>query len=207
MPAIFEQKPIREDSHKDLRKLLDNTTAHLRNLKILGEPTECWDTILIHIITRKFDKVTMRDWESYKIIGDRPSFKELNTFMTERCRILEKVALTHYFDKEKFIPKIKSKNNSTAFVSATNHLACYLCKKTHTIYNCESFLKLKPLQREIEINRLELCLNCFKPNHKSDNCKSSNCKKCGKRHNTLLHSDNLNTKHKRDFDIVQITNQ
>lgn len=205
MSAIFEQKPIREDSHKDLRKLLDNTTAHLRNLKILGEPTEHWDTILIHIVSNKFDKITMRDWESYKISGDRPTFKELSTFMTDRCRFLEKVALTNNSHKEKYIPKIKPKNTSTAFVSA-NQLACYFCKKSHTIYNCDSFLQLKPLQREVEINRLQLCLNCFKSNHKAENCKISSCRKCGKRHNTLLHNDYFNTKNKKVSDSENSSN-
>lgn len=104
MSAIFEQKSIREDSHKDLRKLLDDTTAHLRNLKILGEPIEHWDTILIHIITSKFDKITMRDWESFKISGDRPKFNELSTFMMERCRFLEKIAVTHNSQREKYVP-------------------------------------------------------------------------------------------------------
>lgn len=206
--AIFDQRPVREESHIDLRKLLDNITAHLRNLKILGEPTEHWDSLIIHIFSTKFDKTTMREWESYKIAGDRPTIKDLNTFLSERCRFLEKVAITQHSNKDKYSSKFKPKNSqfSNTFLNTSNQLTCYYCKKGHTIYHCGDFLQLTPLQRETEVIKRGLCSNCLKPSHKVEQCKMSNCKKCGKRHNSLLHIDKLVTKGKNDQANVNNSN-
>lgn len=201
--AIFNQRSVREESHTDLRKLLDNTTANLRNLKILGEPTEYWDSLIIHILSTKFDKVTMREWDAYKIAGDRPTIKDLNNFLSERCRFLEKVALTQHSSKDKYQSKFKQRNlQSATFLSTTNQVLCYYCKKAHTIYNCNDFLKLSQLEKETEVKQRELCLNCLKPNHKVEYCKMSSCKKCGKRHNTLLHNEKFKAKEKREEENI-----
>ncbi|KAJ8953098.1 hypothetical protein NQ318_013440 [Aromia moschata] len=63
--AIFDLPIIQKESHVDLRNLFDNVTKQLRSLKALGEPTEHWDTLIIHIITSKLDNTTRREWESF----------------------------------------------------------------------------------------------------------------------------------------------
>lgn len=104
--------------------------------------------------------------------------------MTERCWFSKKVA-----HKEKFDTKVKFKIIPTKlhlWVKQINWHVIIL-KKSHPIYNCESFLKLEPIQRDIEIKRLRLHMNCFKPNHKSQDCQISSRRKCSKRHNILLY--------------------
>ncbi|XP_072400762.1 uncharacterized protein [Diabrotica undecimpunctata] len=50
------------------------------------------------------------------------------------------------------------------------------------------FFKLNIYGRYKQAQKLGLCLNCLqKTNHVSKNCQSGSCRKCGRKHNTLLH--------------------
>jgi hypothetical protein len=54
---------------------------------------------------------------------------------------------------------------------------------------CEQFLNSSINNRISFVKKLNLCLNCLKANHYTNNCKWSGCRKCHKKHNTLLHLD------------------
>ena len=66
---------------------------------------------------------------------------------------------------------------------------CVHCKQNHSIYNCNSFLKLTPRERTKAARQLQVCLNCLKPNHVAADCHESKCKRCNLKHNILLHWD------------------
>ncbi|XP_072395145.1 uncharacterized protein [Diabrotica undecimpunctata] len=86
-----------------------------------------------------------------------------------------------------FQPNWKSKLNKT-LVAVETTSSCFYCKEKHFIYNCSSFLKLNTYGRYKQAQKLGLCLNCLqKTNHVSKNCQSRSCRKCGRKHNTLLH--------------------
>lgn len=46
----------------DLRRLLYDINQNLRVLQVLGQPTEDWDTILIHLICRRLDQDLRQEW-------------------------------------------------------------------------------------------------------------------------------------------------
>ncbi|KAJ8962545.1 hypothetical protein NQ318_000937 [Aromia moschata] len=188
--AIFDLPIIQKESHIDLRNLFDNVTKHLRSLKALGEPTEHWDTLIIHIITSKLDNTTRREWESFELKQELPLMEDINKFLKQRCELLEKLEVNksnNNFDKPS--TRFKPKNQSNAYVNTNNKVICYYCKRPHTIYKCETFLKHSPADRMTEARKVNLCINCLRPGHTGLECKLSNCKICGRKHNSLLHID------------------
>ena len=89
--------------------------------------------------------------------------------------------------------KSHAKNTSVGFTPKTNSYLttsgkqCLYCHDNHTLYNCTSFVHASDKQKQEFVRKHKLCFNCLRVNHKFQECRSSNCKKCGKRHNTLLH--------------------
>ncbi|KAJ8980329.1 hypothetical protein NQ317_008037, partial [Molorchus minor] len=91
--TFFDAPVMARESHSELRKLYDTFTKSLRSLKTLGQPTDNWDTLIIHMLTSKFDNVTRRDWESYKLQDELPTMQDINAFLKNKCDILEKLEL------------------------------------------------------------------------------------------------------------------
>nr|CAI5854712.1 unnamed protein product [Callosobruchus analis] len=152
--AIFEHPPLRKESHVELRNLY-------------GENTDAWDRIIIYILTNKFDPVTRRDWELFKYENELPNMSDINRFLKERCEVLEKLE-SNKVEKKSFV-----KSGSCSFFSnEKSEIRCYFCGKEHTIYNCREFSKLSVESRINEINKKELCLNCFKQSHATENCRA-----------------------------------
>lgn len=58
--ALFELPVLKIESHVQLRYLLNHFLKYLRSLKALGQPTDTWDTLLIYVISNKFDPTTKR---------------------------------------------------------------------------------------------------------------------------------------------------
>ena len=78
-------------------------------------------------------------------------------------------------------------------VNATSTNAkCIFCHNAHTIYACPSFTKKSVLDREKFISNESRCFNCLGKGHSLKDCKSiRNCFHCNKRHNSLLHKENV----------------
>ena len=204
--AIFELPTLNKESHVELRNLYDNVNKHLRALTNLGEKTDCWDRLIIYILTNKFDPATRRGWESHKCKQDLPNLQDVYEFLKERCEMLEKIELTRSksdnsnnnklsfnkaYNKNQGYNKRSHASNTLASTTENKNYKCYFCNNGHSIFKCEEFLKLNPNNRITEIKRLRLCLNCLRPSHPSWKCNLSKCLKCKKAHNTILHSDSL----------------
>lgn len=178
--SIFNLPSVNKESFVALRQLLDGLTKHIRALEILEQPVKFWDTLIIHIISNKFDSITRRDWEGKNNNQNKlPSTNELIQFLREKCILLETLS------PESIDRKVKSRS----FVSNENS-NCSLCNGNHSLFQCNNFLKFTPSKRYSVVKSHNLCTNCFKADHKNSDCRSSNCKKCQKRHHTLLHFDN-----------------
>ena len=103
-------------------------------------------------------------------------------------------------DKGKKVETNMASNNSTKKdkrFSQTYHAAraedisnkCGYCGEQHQIYKCEKFLKPSVDSRNEEVRKHGLCLNCLKRGHLVKDCKLSSCRKCGSKHNSLIHKD------------------
>ncbi|KAJ8981434.1 hypothetical protein NQ317_015636, partial [Molorchus minor] len=187
--TFFDAPVMARESHSELRKLYDTFTKSLRSLKTLGQPTDNWDTLIIHMLTSKFDNVTRRDWESYKLQDELPTMQDINAFLKNKCDILEKLELNKSEKCNKQVSKFDNKQRLTSHVSMNDKFSCYYCKADHAIYHCDNFLKLDVNSRFKEINKRKLCHNCLHPGHAAHQCKRSGCRKCKRKHNSVLHHD------------------
>ncbi|XP_030763068.1 uncharacterized protein LOC115887734 [Sitophilus oryzae] len=206
--SIFDMQPLNFESAVELRRILDSLAKHLRALKILKQPTESWDTLLIYIITNKLDKKTSREWEErrVKLCANQgqsssdsinlPTLIDFKNFLKQKADLLETLNLmsdkpvkssrsTHLAYKT---DQQVSNNESQAKPVSQKNIQCVFCKSSsHFIHNCTKFLELCVNDRIEKVRSLKLCTNCLRGNHFSKNCFAGNCRKCRGRHNTLLH--------------------
>lgn len=188
-----------------LRKLIDMVQHQLDALEKLRLPVNQWDTLLIQIILKNFDARLKGEWEDK--ISDTlennqlPTVKEFMTFLNKKCAKLEaihsdEVDKSHdKYHREGNISR-QGQSNQTKRVQVYSVLekgSCFYCKESHFINNCPEFLKLSIQDKHAEIKKLKLCSNYLRPGHFKSQCKSRHCKKCPNMHNTLLHTDYLNS--------------
>ncbi|XP_018402188.1 PREDICTED: uncharacterized protein LOC108779298 [Cyphomyrmex costatus] len=158
--ALFDLPHMSKDNHVVLRKLLDTVVKHIRALKALKRPIEHWDDLMLHIVTTRLDHATAREWETTIDRGSIPSFKQLITFLTQRCRALEASSR----DQHSKIASEKSSQNKkiAAHVVTTKNGCAYCHLENHSIYKCKDFLALQVDQRIKEAKTRKMCLNCLK---------------------------------------------
>lgn len=181
---LFDCPKLIKESYSELRKLYDLFNKNLRSLKCLGQEVEHWDTLIVFMLTNKFDLVTRREWESFPINGELPNLEDVNKFLKAKCELLEKL------ESSKRETKLSNKPEKVKCYVATTpqtKFSCYFCKKPHSIYKCFAFKNLNVQARVTAVGKLKLCVNCFSPEH-TKNCPSLNsCRHCGEKHNSLLH--------------------
>ncbi|XP_045541631.1 uncharacterized protein LOC123723122 [Papilio machaon] len=199
--ALFNLESISRENDKSIRSLVDNVNKDLRALSSLGEPTDKWDTIIIHMVSMKLDHNTKRAWEELRnTFEDMPKLSQFTKFLQERASILE---TCNKRTNTTNMQQVSSKNVHAyrSLTCTTNssvtpaHIktqykpqsTCTYCSKDHIVYNCPAFLAKTPEQRQAEVIKLHLCINCLKRGHNVKECRSSSCRQCRKRHHTLLH--------------------
>lgn len=206
--ALFSTQALTKESPVLLRKLVDTMLKHLRALKTLGEPTDFWDTLIIYMITWKADPVTEREWEEYvlaqmvKCPADaklKLKVEDLIRFIGRRADMLDKLLGTH----SKFTHDKKHTNATTSKVHCnasssdttkplshkTQYKPCPMCKEKHPLFSCQKFLDLSIADKHNFVTQNKLCSNCLRSGHKASDCPLGPCRKCCKKHNTLLHSN------------------
>ncbi|XP_073955604.1 uncharacterized protein [Choristoneura fumiferana] len=200
---LFNVEPMRNESYSSIRHIIDVTNKNLRALSTLDQPTEHWDTLIIHMMAEKLDSVTHRVWEEYRnTLTDPPSLEMFTIFLSNRAVLLE----TLQESKGKLNKSESYKTNTNLLIATnnqnnynkktTNHqfnknhkkiFTCPLCNQNHFLFNCETFRALPIETRIHKAKETKVCLNCLRPGHIENNCNLVPCKYCKKRHNTLLH--------------------
>ena len=188
---LMDLPTIGKESASELRKLIDTMNTHLRALKSLGQPTDSWDTLLIHSLTAKLDRVAHQEWERSLTGTEMPTMKEFTFFLEKRCQILQVTSIN--LANKSITPTNLNGGRKKAFAIARSSDSCLICKGSHKIYACDTFKNLTVKERADRIKSIKLCYNCLNPGHTNSDCKWSGCKKCGKKHNTLLHYESRDT--------------
>lgn len=212
--ALFSITALTKESPCYIRKLIDTVLKNLRALKMLGEPTDSWDTLINYTIVSKLDKTTEREWETHKctlLPTDNNSKRiirvdELIGFLKNRADMLETLQLSHnkthntQLDSKK--QSSQSRNTSHCNVSThkpkdnrTSHFrrSCVKCNGAHPLYSCEKFID-SDLESKIKLIREhKLCENCLRSGHALDKCAFGPCRKCNRKHNSLIHNDNADS--------------
>lgn len=214
LKSLFTIPSLKQESHFQIRKLIDTVLRNLRALKTLDEPTDSWDTILIYLIVMKLDTSTERDWEKYigSILSDykrRLKLEDLLSFLRNKADMLDMINASYNKSQNKSTTvtnESKSshyKNNTQvhSYVSTSNNvsknkrsnndkkciLICPCCNENHALYMCCIFLNMLIQDRIKFVQDKKLCHNCLRTGHLFKNCLYSPCKLCQSKHNTLLH--------------------
>ncbi|KAK9685263.1 putative peptidase (DUF1758) [Popillia japonica] len=168
------------------------------------------------IVTSKLDKKTYSEWEKHaNILHTKASITDIREFLTNRANLLETLGskvndirefLTNRAnlletlgskvndssnDKKDGAYGNYSKNKRDTKVLFAANSKCVLCSKEHSLQTCSDFHKLNVKNRMEQVRKFRLCVNCLKGGHFSRQCRSSMCRKCGLKHNTLLHDDKI----------------
>ncbi|XP_062530746.1 uncharacterized protein LOC134200893 isoform X1 [Bombyx mori] len=208
LKALFEIESITNESHRAIRFLIDHVLKSLRALNTLEQPTDKWDIFIIYLVSTKLDSITFSKWEEHKnTFNNLPELSDFITFLRNSADILETMAVSrsekhgnkfnlYKNNYKKPEPKVKEyyHNKTTkSFVTSANtkfSRSCPFCNQQHRIIDCPSFKQLSPEKKCVEVSKLNLCLNCLRRGHASNECRLlGTCKICRKKHNTLLHVD------------------
>lgn len=210
--SLFNISALKQESSIQIRKLIDTILRNLRALKTLDEPTDSWDTLLIHLIVSKLDATTERKWESHiGSISDKSSnneskklkLEDLLSFLRNRADTLEMINSSqskapivtnnkHNYASNKptqVASYVSTGTNATKSKSFHNKpmRSCALCSENHALYTCVKFLNL-PIQDRLNLVRTKnLCNNCLRDGHSINECLFGPCKQCQQKHNSLLH--------------------
>ncbi|BES88544.1 Retrotransposon protein [Nesidiocoris tenuis] len=204
--SLFDLPKLERESASSLRSLLDNSQKHLRALKGHGQPTDSWDTLIVHLISSKFDAPTFQEWKKATPAKTLPTAKQLFEFLETRCRILDSISahtshsslmrssqFTDSYNTKSAPPG--AKRPSRCFVAESNEVSfpavppCIICSQPHLLNRCERFLGMSTDQRFEFVKSKYLCINCLRGNHRVADCRSSHCQACQKTHHTLLHRE------------------
>ncbi|CAK9799145.1 hypothetical protein ANTPLA_LOCUS1910 [Anthophora plagiata] len=191
--ALFEIPNVDRKCPASLRSLADRVEMHLNALKSLKQPVD-WHEMLIYIVTAKLDENTRIHWERSIADDNPPTINELLSFISKFAMDIEPLNLG--INKPPIEAKRHAKGRDTTrqvFISAKDSVNCPICKGKHFIQACDQFLKLDTRSRLQEVKKAKLCVNCFRSGHKIFQCKYGNCRQCNKKHNTLLHFEEIST--------------
>lgn len=178
--ALFSLESIVRESDTSLRFVIDHVSKNLRALENLGLPVQHWDALIIHLIVMKLDNFTSRNWEEKKgSLGDIPKLEDFFKFLRSRADFLETVKHNKPTRMEKISSFVTSKSNSKS--------CCILCKNSHRLCECPSFISMNLDDRNKFVSQNKLCINCLNAGHFATNCRFSPCKTCNYKHNVLLH--------------------
>ncbi|KYN12407.1 hypothetical protein ALC57_15422 [Trachymyrmex cornetzi] len=142
--ALIEFPVMQRESSAGLRQLLDHTEKHVRALRKLGEPTGQWGTILVHIITAKFDNITKREWENKASAREVATYEQFIDFTIDRCVMLETLQLDKSKSAKSQSNDPKSINVNKKSVAAVTAEArpdeCLACSQgKHRLYSLSDF--------------------------------------------------------------------
>ncbi|XP_062710702.1 uncharacterized protein LOC134288828 [Aedes albopictus] len=190
LDALFEFGTLKRESAAELHSLVEKFEANVKVLKQLGERTECWDIILIRMLSVRLDPVTRRDWEEFSASKTKVVFKDLTSFIQRRVNVLQTLQ-----GKTVDTPAPHQQSKKPIQRSVTSHGAsqgqpgrkCVVCSEHHPLYLCQTFSKLDVAAKEKEVRRHQLCRNCLRKGHQARDCSSSStCRKCRGHHHTQL---------------------
>lgn len=199
--SLLVRLPVQEkETSQGLIVLADESQQHIQSLASLGISIS--PELVVAIIEDKLHKNTLEKWDETLTRDDFPEFNDLIEFLYRTAARISKrkpdQVSSSDASKGPTPPKQrKAEFKRQAFI--TTPKKCPICDSPHLLFQCDEFLKLNIQDRIKTVKNAALCNNCLR-GHKGNECKFGNCKKCGKRHNTLLHiekgqcSDKNNTK-------------
>lgn len=193
-------------SYTALRNLIDRTNDIVRQLNVLGAPTEHWNLFVVFLVQERLDDTIKREWEMNRA-NENPTLAEITAFLDRQANAL----LTDRFESD-YEKRNKRKHNGqpehdakqemndgasnqtlrSAVVKQVKKYPCVMCQEDHPLNKCPRFRNLSLQTKKKFVNNRKFCENCLRPQSihtKYDGkCMYDGCAKCpGKpNHNSLL---------------------
>lgn len=163
--ALFNIPSIRTECPFQIRKLIDTVVKNLRLLNNLGEPTQSWDTLIIHLMVTKLDSSTEKQWENYKsrnVYGDTQD--TTNSSIKITLDFLLKF-LRNHADELESVKSSHSKSHDNTHTTHNHTIKKFsLPTNTHThispprlTHNYISLQNNKLHNKNIRVRRCNLC--------------------------------------------------
>lgn len=195
---LLDMPSIQRGTAQQLREMTAKIRQQISALENLKQPTDKWDAILMCIVTRKLDPLTVRLFHSEKDYATTmPSLYDLLEFLDKRAVALEVSPM--YNDKS------KSKSVNLAGVIDPRQTAtssnCTICNDSHRLYKCPKFVLMSIDKKLAHVNKHKHCVICLGLH--SQKCRYQfKCTICkSKDHNTLLHVDGKQDGNKEDQSV------
>ncbi|XP_055623360.1 uncharacterized protein LOC129766789 [Toxorhynchites rutilus septentrionalis] len=187
--SLFAIDPVRKESSNAILALVDQFERHVRILSTLGEQTERWSSLLVHMVCSRLNHNTLREWERSTACDKEkiPTYNELITFLKDQAGIL--ISLNSG-SPAILSPKEKSRlsvAHAAAVSKSFSPKSCIVCNQSHRIYDCEVFKRMPLEQKQDVVRKKKLCWNCVSMKHLSRDFSSQSCRKCNEKHHSLLH--------------------
>ena len=132
LEAIFDFRLIIEESPDHLRKLTSNFLENTMALQLMGLNVGPSDFIWAHIIARRLETQSRRQWELHSKGDDAQSMDNLKQFLEDRARALEASAST-----SKLVKKNQESNKVQGNQSSTASVSCINCFEVHKLHQCD----------------------------------------------------------------------
>lgn len=164
LDILVNGKPLVKDSVSSIEELYAQVTQSLGALEALGRPVDTWDDIVVYLVSQKFDRDTMQEWE--RTLGASttpPIWSQLKDFIFSRIRVLRAC--------QRYQISCEPQSNSARSRSsvARSHVAsaqrssqyCPLCTEEHYLDKCPQYQALSVQRRIEKIRQLKCCFNCL----------------------------------------------
>ncbi|XP_031333712.1 uncharacterized protein LOC116163752 isoform X1 [Photinus pyralis] len=172
---------VEKEDAEQLKRLHDTIRGCLEAINNLGTDTASWDTIVIKIVSDKWDVETNKLFEqSLKQPSQIPKLEEVMEFLKLRFQSLEA--------SEQRPKQFQEQSTSKSRWQPTSAITCYYCKQHHSMERCPKFQTLAAPQKMKIVREQQLCIRCMK-HHQQYKCYSTiNCATCSRPHHTMLHT-------------------
>lgn len=195
--GLLNMRKMSQESHSELREMVDSCVGHVENLKHLGlDFTGVSDTIVTHILSHALDDETKKLWESSVAHGELPEYEDTVKFLKGRISVLERCQKSTSDSKVKQSARgavkrlVSGKQSSNVKVNVVSSSSCEFCAGDHLAFKCSTFNGLSAEDRLKMVRDKQVCFNCLRRGHRSGECKSNKtCSKCKRKHHTLLHTE------------------
>ncbi|KAG8173875.1 hypothetical protein JTE90_007416 [Oedothorax gibbosus] len=163
------------ESSRGLRRLIDTSTECIEALRVLKEPVDSWNTILIYLLRQKLDPESLRQRELLHAKSSQMTFKILADFLEDRARELEAMnccrpAVNTPRPPDRFHGGAVKSSKVTSHV--VDSAQCPVCSGHHAIHRCEEFKKWSVDQRKKFVYNNKICTNYLRKNHFVRSCTS-----------------------------------
>lgn len=186
--ALLDIPAMTKGTAIGIREFVSKIKQEISALKILNQPIDKWDMMLICVLSKKLDLYTCKSYQFDRDSTKLPTLDEFLEFLENRATALEAAT-----GSESKGSKQLTCNIATDSIKAKREVQkCCFCNTVgHKLYNCIHFKNKTSNERSVFINDKKLCKICL--NSHKDKCKLNiRCQVCNKNHNTLVHVEQEN---------------